>query len=75
MTQLRVFLMFLCVLGVAGVASPQATSSQAQTKNIVTASSNAAVLQTSEAQKSLSALQSRFAPKQEQLCGSRCFKT
>ena len=47
------------------VAHPQASPSQAQ--NIVTVSFNAAVLQTAEAQKSLSALEARYAPKQKQL--------
>ena len=54
--------MLLCV---PGVAHAQASPSQAQ--NIVTVSFNAAVLQTAEAQKSLSALEARYAPKQKQL--------
>jgi outer membrane protein len=49
------------------VAQLQASPTQAKTQNIVTVSFNAAVLQTAEAQKSLSALEARYAPKQKQL--------
>jgi outer membrane protein len=65
MTRWKISLVLLCVSGVTSVAHPQASPSQAQ--NIVTVSFNAAVLQTAEAQKSLSALEARYAPKQKQL--------
>jgi outer membrane protein len=45
----------------------QAPPSQPVTENIVTVSFNAAVLQTTEAQKDLAALQAKFAPRQAQL--------
>ena len=67
MTRWRISLLLLCVPGVTSVAHAQASPSQAKPQNIVTVSFNAAVLQTAEAQKSLSALQARFAPKQKQL--------
>jgi outer membrane protein len=67
MTRWKQFLVFLCVLCVASVAHAQASSDQVKPQNIVTVSFNAAVLQTAEAQKNLSALQARFAPKQKQL--------
>src|ERR1700728_75688 len=67
MTRWKQFLVFLCVLCVASVAHAQASSDQGKPQNIVTVSFNAAVLQTAESQKSLSALQARFAPKQKQL--------
>jgi outer membrane protein len=60
-------LLFLCISSVTGVAQTQASPSPAKPQNIVTLSFNAAVLQTSEAQKSLSNLQTRFAPRQQQL--------
>jgi outer membrane protein len=62
MTRWKISLLLLCV---PGVAQAQASSSQAQ--NIVTVNFNAAVLQTAEARKSLSALEARYAPKQKQL--------
>jgi outer membrane protein len=62
MNRWKIFLVLLCV---PGLAHAQASPNQAQ--NIVTVSFNAAVLQTGEAQKSLSALQARYAPKQKQL--------
>ena len=65
MTRWRISLALLCVPGVASVAHAQASPSQAQ--NIVTVSFNAAVLQTAEARKSLTALEARYAPKQKQL--------
>jgi outer membrane protein len=58
-------LVLFCVSSVTSVAHPQASPSQAQ--NFVTVSFNAAVLQTAEAQKSLSALEARYAAKQKQL--------
>jgi outer membrane protein len=67
MTRWKLFLVLLCVSGVTSVAHAQAPPDQAKPQNIVTVSFNAAVLQTAEAQKSLSALQARFAPKQKQL--------
>ncbi len=67
MTRWRIFLLLLCVPGVTSVARAQASPSQVKPQNIVTVSFNAAVLQTAEAQESLSALQARFAPKQKQL--------
>jgi outer membrane protein len=67
MTRWRISLLLLCVPGVTSVAHAQASPSQVKPQNIVTVSFNAAVLQTAEAQKSLSALQARFAPKQKQL--------
>jgi outer membrane protein len=67
MTRWKMFLALLCVSGVTSVGHAQASPSQAKLQNIVTVSFNAAVLQTAEAQKSLSVLQTRFAPKQKQL--------
>jgi outer membrane protein len=60
-------LALLCVLAVISAAHAQAPPTQAKPQSIVTVSFNTAVLQTAEAQKSLSALQARFAPKQKQL--------
>jgi outer membrane protein len=67
MTRLRMFLVFLCVAGAASAAHAQAAPGEVNPQTIVTVSFNAAVLQTSEAQKSLTALQTRLAPKQAQL--------
>jgi Skp family chaperone for outer membrane proteins len=67
MTRWRVLLVFLCASSVMSVAHAQASVDQVKPQAIVTVSFNAAVLQTAEAQKSLSALQTRFAPKQKQL--------
>jgi outer membrane protein len=67
MTRWKIFLVLLCVPGVTNAAEAQASASQAKPQSIVTVSFNAAVLQTAEAQKSLSALQARYAPKQKQL--------
>ena len=60
-------MLLLCVPGVTSVAHAQASPEQVKPQTIVTVSFNAAVLQTAEAQKSLSALQARFAPKQKEL--------
>ena len=51
----------------AWAIAAQAPPSQSITQNIVTVSFNAAVLQTTEAQRELSALQAKFAPRQAQL--------
>jgi outer membrane protein len=67
MTRWRMSLALLCVLGVTSAAHAQTPPSQAKPQSIVTVSFNTAVLQTAEAQKNLSALQARFAPKQKQL--------
>jgi outer membrane protein len=67
MTRWRLFFVLFCGLGVTSVAHAQASPDQVKPQNIVTVSFNAAVLQTAEAQKSLSALQARFTPKQKQL--------
>lgn len=67
MTRWKISLVLLCVPGVTSVAQAQASPTQAKTQNVVTVSFNAAVLQTAEAQKSLSALEARYAPKQKQL--------
>jgi outer membrane protein len=67
MTRWRVFLVFLCVSGMISVAHAQSSPEQVKPQNIVTVSFNAAVLQTAEAQKSLSALEARYAPKKKQL--------
>src|ERR1700684_2640568 len=67
MNRWKIFLALLCVPGVTSVAQAQASASQAKLQNIVTVSFNAAVLQTTEARKSLSALEARYAPKQKQL--------
>jgi Skp family chaperone for outer membrane proteins len=67
MTRWRISLLLLCVPGVTSVAHAQASPSQVKPQNIVTVSFNAAVLQTDEAKKSLSALEARYAPKQKQL--------
>jgi len=67
MTRWEISLVLLCVPGVTSVAQAQAPPAQAKTQNIVTVSFNAAVLQTAEAQKSLSVLEARYAPRQKQL--------
>jgi outer membrane protein len=67
MNRWKISLVLLCVPGVTSVAQAQASASQAKLQNIVTVSFNAAVLQTAEARKSLSALEARYAPKQKQL--------
>ena len=67
MNRWKISLVLLCVPGVTSVAQAQASASQAKLQNIVTVSFNAAVLQTTEARKSLSALEARYAPKQKQL--------
>ncbi len=67
MTRWKISLVLLCVPGVTSMAQVQASPTQAKTQNIVTVSFNAAVLQTAEAQKSLRALEARYAPKQKQL--------
>jgi outer membrane protein len=67
MTRWKLFLVLLCVSGVTGLAHAQAPADQVKPQTIVTVSFNTAVLQTAEAQKGLSALQARFAPKQKQL--------
>jgi outer membrane protein len=67
MTRWRMSMVLLCVVAVTSVAYAQVPPSQAKPQNIVTVSFNTAVLQTAEAQQSLSALQARFAPKQKQL--------
>lgn len=67
MTRWRMLWMLLCVPGAASVALAQASAGQAKPQMIVTVSFNSAVLQTAEAQKSLSALQARLAPKQQVL--------
>jgi outer membrane protein len=67
MTRWRLSLVLLCVSGVTSAAQAQASADQGKPQTIVTVSFNTAVLQTAEAQKSLSALQARFAPKQKQL--------
>ena len=59
---------WIAALFLLAVAKPaifaQAQTSQPATQNIVTVSFNAAVLQTTEAQRELSALQAKFAPRQ-----------
>jgi outer membrane protein len=67
MTRWKISLVLLCVPGLTSLSHAQASPSQAKPQNIVTVSFNTAVLQTTEAQKSLSALQARYAPKQKQL--------
>ncbi len=67
MTRWRMFLLLLCIPGVTDAAHAQASLEQVKPQTIVTVSFNAAVLQTAEAQKSLSELQARFAPKQKEL--------
>jgi outer membrane protein len=67
MTRWKISLVLLCFPGVTTVAQAQASPTPAKTQNIVTVSFNAAVLQTAEAKKSLSALEARYAPKQKQL--------
>jgi outer membrane protein len=67
MTRWKISLVVLCVSGVTSVAQSQAAPSQVKPQSIVTVSFNAAVLQTAEAQKSLSALEARYAPKRKQL--------
>ena len=67
MNRWKISLVLLCVPGVTSVAQAQASASQAKLQNIVTVSFNAAVLQTAEARKSVSALEARYTPKQKQL--------
>jgi outer membrane protein len=67
MTRRRTFLLLFLIPGMTSLVLAQASASQAQPPNIVTLSFNSAVLQTAEAQKALSALQARYAPKQKQL--------
>jgi outer membrane protein len=69
MTRWKISLVLLCVPGMTSVAQVQTSPNQAKTQNIATVSFNAAVLQTAEAQKSLSALEARYAPKQKHLQG------
>ena len=66
MTRWRIFLVLVCVWG--DKRGPRTiVSGRVKPQNIVTVSFNAAVLQTAEAKKNLSALEARFAPKQKQL--------
>jgi len=67
MTRWRISLALLCAPGLVSLALGQASPSQAKSLNIVTISFNSAVLQTAEAKKNLSALEARFAPKQQQM--------
>jgi outer membrane protein len=67
MTRWGIYSLLLCVPGVISVTHAQTSSGEVNAQNIVTVSFNAAVLQTAEAQKNLSALQARFATKQKQL--------
>ena len=67
MTRWKIFLALLCAPGLASLVHGQAPTSQAKSLNIVTISFNSAVLRTAEAKKNLSALQARFAPKQQQM--------
>jgi outer membrane protein len=67
MTRWRISLALLCAPGLVSLALGQASPSQAKPLNIVTISFNSAVLQTAEAKKNLSALEARFAPKQQQM--------
>ena len=62
-----VFLLLGCLPTLISAAPAQSLPSQVKPQNIVTVSFNAAVLQTAEAQKSIASLQTRFAPKEEQL--------
>jgi outer membrane protein len=61
----RLFL--ICALTLTGALHAQAPSSPSIAPNIVTVSFNAAVLQTAEAQRELTTLQTKFAPRQTQL--------
>jgi outer membrane protein len=67
MMRLTAFALLCCVAVLIGTA--QTTNSPGQTKpqDFATVSFNAVVLQTAEAQKSLGALQARFAPKEDHL--------
>jgi outer membrane protein len=67
MTQRSKFLLLFFLPGMTSLVLAQASASQGQPPNIVTLSFNSAVLQTAEAQKALSALEARYAPKQKQL--------
>jgi outer membrane protein len=67
MTRWKISLVLFCIPGVISVAQAQASPSQVKPQNIVTVSFNAAVLQTDEAKKSVSALEAQYAPKQKQL--------
>ena len=67
MSRLRVFVLLCCVPGLIGAAQTSNAAGAAKPQNFATVSFNAVVLQTDEAQKSLGALQTRFAPKEEHL--------
>ena len=61
---------FLCILGALYAQSPSSTpraSEPSSTPSIVTLNFNAAVLGTAEAQRSLGALQKKYAPREQQL--------
>jgi outer membrane protein len=59
--------LLICALAFASLLHAQERSIPSTTPNIVTVSFNAAVLQTAEAQRELTALQTKFAPRQTQL--------
>ena len=63
----RSTVLLLSISSVASICRAQEPPSQPMAQNIVAVSFNAAVLQTAEAQKELSALQTKFAPRQVQL--------
>lgn len=59
--------LLICVLALTSLLHAQAPSTPSTTPDIVTVSFNVAVLQTAEAQRELTALQTKFAPRQTQL--------
>jgi outer membrane protein len=64
----RRWLAFLCCIPcLTGAAQTSSSAGPAKPQNLATVSFNAVVLQTAEAQKSLGALQTKFAPKEEHL--------
>ena len=56
-----------CLLGFSSGASAQTPTNEVHPEHLVTISFNAAVLQTTEAQREFTALQTRYAPRQAQL--------
>jgi outer membrane protein len=59
--------LLICALALTSLLHAQSPSTPSTTPNVVTVSFNAAVLQTAEARSQLTALQTKFAPRQTQL--------
>ncbi len=67
MNRIGLFVFLACVSSAVCAAQTQNPPAPAKLQDLVTVNFNAAVLQTAEAQKSLRTLQTRLAPKEEQL--------